>query len=242
MQARFPFESAINTEARRAAYTCSLGGACRAGRTLYLLALFMEILLLVAVLAVAAFVLKNREQQRRIALLGEALGKYQIEQLMQNLIDGYMRWLSEDDVERKAQIWGVLEGTEQALAGQFSNFAREFQKVDAPLAQISKLPLAIPFAQQLLPGWRLFDARKAFAIHARAIEDNAQNVLGLNLKAKAFMMTAELFLMQHTCHWFCRSKTVASARLMARHQSSYEQALAAVSPQTRAAYRELTGV
>ncbi|MDA7415415.1 hypothetical protein PGB34_03475 [Xenophilus arseniciresistens] len=202
----------------------------------------MELLLLIALLAIAFQILKTREQRQRIALLGQALGKYQIEQLMENLTEGYMRWLDEQDAERKAQIWGVLEGTEQALAGQFSSFAREFQQTPAPLAQVSKLSFAIPFAQQLLPGWRLFDARKAFAIHARGIEANLQNVMGLNPKARAFMMTAELYLMQHTCHWFCRSRAVANARLMARHQTHFAQVLEAVSPQTREAYRALTGV
>lgn len=202
----------------------------------------MELFFLVFLAALAGHILKTREQQRRIALLGQALGRYQIEQLMENLTDGYLRWLGEDDAERKAQVWGVLEGTEQALTGQFTSFAREFQQTEAPLAQVSKLPFALPFAQQLLPGYRLFDVRKAFAIHARGIEASAQNALGLSPKAKAYMMTAELYLMQHTCHWFCRSKTVASARLAARHQSSYEQVLDAVSPQTREAYRALTGV
>ncbi|MDB5878990.1 MAG: hypothetical protein JWQ41_2404, partial [Variovorax sp.] len=51
----------------------------------------------------------------------------------------------------------------------------------------------------------------------------------------------ELFLMQHTCHWFCRSKTVASARMMARHQTSYALLLDSVSPTTRAAYQTLVG-
>jgi len=55
-------------------------------------------------------------------------------------------------------------------------------------------------------------------------------------------MSAELFLMQHSCHWFCRSRAVASARLQARHQTSHAQVLAAVSPATREAYRKLTGV
>ena len=54
-------------------------------------------------------------------------------------------------------------------------------------------------------------------------------------------MSAELFLMQHTCHWFCRSKAVASARMLARHKTSYAQLLDAVSPATRRAYRALTG-
>jgi hypothetical protein len=47
--------------------------------------------------------------------------------------------------------------------------------------------------------------------------------------------------MQHTCHWFCKSKTVASARMLARHKTSYEQLVAAVGPDTRAAYCELVG-
>ena len=33
-------------------------------------------------------------------------------------------------------------------------------------------------------------------------------------------MSAELFLMQHTCHWYCRSRAVASARMLARHKTS----------------------
>ena len=47
---------------------------------------------------------------------------------------------------------------------------------------------------------------------------------------------AQLLLMQHTCHWFCRSKSTASVRMQVRHQTSYAQLLAAVSPQTRQAY------
>ena len=45
--------------------------------------------------------------------------------------------------------------------------------------------------------------------------------------------------MQHTCHWFCRSKNVASARLLARHQTHYHQVLAAVSEKTRMQYTQL---
>jgi hypothetical protein len=57
----------------------------------------------------------------------------------------------------------------------------------------------------------------------------------------AFTISAELFLMQHTCHWFCKSKTVASARVLARHKTTYEQLVAAVAPDTRAAYCALVG-
>lgn len=203
----------------------------------------MELLALaLAAALVGLHFVKLQEQRRRIALLGQALAKYQIEQLMENLMEGYLRWLGEDDRERRDQVWGVLEGTEQALAGQFERFAAEFQNTPAPLAQVSKLPFAMPWAQQLLPGWRLFDVRRAFALHARGIEASARNALELAPKAKAFMMTAELLLMQHTCHWFCRSRSVASARLLGRHQTAHAQVLDAVSPRTREDYLALTGV
>jgi len=54
-------------------------------------------------------------------------------------------------------------------------------------------------------------------------------------------MSAELFLMQHTCHWFCKSKVVASARMLARHQTAYAQLVASVAPATREAYTALVG-
>jgi hypothetical protein len=52
-------------------------------------------------------------------------------------------------------------------------------------------------------------------------------------------LTAEILLFQHTCHWFCRSKTVASARMLARHKTSHEQVLAAITPASLAAYQTL---
>ena len=43
-------------------------------------------------------------------------------------------------------------------------------------------------------------------------------------------------LFQHSCHWFCRSQSVASARMVLRHQTTYAQALDGVAPETRRAY------
>ena len=60
-------------------------------------------------------------------------------------------------------------------------------------------------------------------------------------KRLAFTMTAELLLLQHTCHWFCKSRTIASMRLLARQKTSYEQVLQSVSAGTRAAYERLVG-
>lgn len=201
-----------------------------------------ELLLLLAVLAVAAQVRKTREQQARVALLAQYLRPYQIEQQMEALIDGYLRWLGEADAERALQIRGVLAGTEQGLAGQFQRFAADVAGMPAPQAQVSKLPMWIPWAQQLLPRYRMFDVREAFKIHARGIADVAANSANLSDKQLARRMMAELLLMQHTCHWFCRSKAVADARLVMRHQTAWQQALDTVSPQTARDYRELLGL
>ena len=200
----------------------------------------MDILILAALVAVAAFAFKSREQSRRIALLGSHLGQYQVEKLMENLTQGYLRCLGEDDPARREQIWHLLDSSEEALAQQFKSFAAEFSRVDEPAARVSKLPLALPLACTLFPA-ATFDVRKAFAIHARGIADTAANARGLTPKRKAFTMSAELFLMQHTCHWFCKSKAVASARMLARHQTRYDQLLDAVSPDTRKAYEQLVG-
>lgn len=201
----------------------------------------MEFFTLVVFVAIGLYVLKATDQARRIRLLSGHLGHYQIEKLMETLTEGYLRCLGESDAERQVQIWSLLAQSEQSLASQFERFAGDFAKVDAAQARVSKLPIAVPMVDRLLPAMT-FDAREAFAIHARGIADAAANVSGQSPKAKAFTMSAELFLMQHTCHWFCRSRAVASARLQLRHQTSHAMALASVSPKTREAYRALTGV
>jgi hypothetical protein len=200
----------------------------------------MEVLVFTALIFVGAHVLKSREQSRRIALLGSQLGHFQIEKLMEKLTDGYMRCLAEDDAERRDQIWSLLAEDEQTLSGQFNRFAANFARLGEAETRVSKWPIAVPYADRWLPT-ATFDARKVFAIHAKGIADAAGNVQQQTAKRKAFTMSAELFLMQHSCHWFCRSKTVASARLLARHQTSYQLALDSVAPATRQAYRAVIG-
>ena len=200
----------------------------------------MELLVLLTLLAAGAYVVKSREQGRRIALLGSYLGKYQIEKLMESLTDGYLRALSEVDPERQAQIWRMLDASEVTLCEQFNRFVAEFSGVDEAQTRVSRLALAIPWADRLLPD-STFDLRQALRIHANGIEQVAQNSRHLTQKNKAFTLSAELFLMQHTCHWFCRSKTVASARMLMRHKTPYAQLLESVSPETRQAYGALVG-
>lgn len=200
----------------------------------------MEILTLVALIAAGAYILKSRDQRQRIALLGSHLGRYQIEKLMESLTSGYLRCLGEDDPERRQQIWSLLDSTEEKLSAQFNSFAAEFARTPETDTRVSKLPVAIPFATKLFPA-ATFDLRQALMVHARGIAGVMKNEANRSAKSKAFTMSAELFLMQHTCHWYCKSKTVASARMLTRHQTSYEQLIDAVSPETREAYLGLIG-
>jgi hypothetical protein len=195
-------------------------------------------LLLLALIAVGILFLQKRDQRQRIGLLGGALSRYDIEKLMEGLTDGYLRALSEEDLERQAQVWSFLATQETKLTEQFSVFAAEFAKEEAMHTRVSTLPVAVPYATVWLPS-ATFDLRSAFAIHARGLALVVENRQQLSPQRKAFMLSAELFLMQHACHWFCRSKAVASARLLARHKTSHAQVLDSVSPATRAAYAAL---
>lgn len=201
----------------------------------------MEFFLLLLVPIVGFQFLKGREQRRRIYLLGGYLSQYQIEKLMENVTEGYLRALGEDDPERRAQIWSMLGTAEAELSSQFQRFAADFSKVWNEQTQVSTLGFAFPYADKVFPR-QTFDMRHALAIHAEGIAAAAENRSQLSLRDKAFTMSAELFLMQHSCHWFCRSRAVASARMQARHQTSHAQLLESVSPRTREAYRKLTGV
>ncbi|WP_027995849.1 hypothetical protein [Simplicispira psychrophila] len=198
----------------------------------------MDILFLTMLLAMGAHLLKVRYQAGRMALLGRYLAQFQIEKLMETLTQGYLRALGEADEERRGQIWSLLSTAEVSLYEQFKRFATDLARLTPLETRVSKLPIAIAYADQLFPR-STFDLRAAMQIHAQGIEAVARNDTGRSPRDKAFTLTAELFLMQHTCHWFCKSRTIASARLLGRHQTSYEQVLAAVSPATRKAYQQL---
>ncbi len=199
----------------------------------------MDLFFLAMLIAFGAWTAKCYDQRRRIALLGSHLGQYQIEKNMETLTQGYLRALGEDDAERRQQIFNLMRPTEQAVATQFNHFATDLAEVDGAEARISKLPIYLPFAIHLFPG-ASFGLRQALAIHARGIAAAVEAATHLPPKEAAFTMSAELFLMQHTCHWYCRSRAIASARMMARHKTSHAQLVAAVAPATREAYLQLT--
>ena len=200
----------------------------------------MELFLLATLVAFAAWQLRAWEQGRRIALLGRHLGKYHIEKHMETLAQGYLRALGEGDPERRAQIWSLLSSTEQELCSQFGRLAADFSRAEEQETRVSTLPVYVPFAAKVLTR-ATFDMRQALALHARSICRAMESGSAASQRARAFTVSAELFLMQHTCHWYCRSRTVASARMLARHKTSYEQIIASVPPDTRVAYSALVG-
>jgi hypothetical protein len=178
----------------------------------------------------------QRQQQVRIRLLAGHITPLHIDKLMQELMEGHHRALGESDTQRAQQVWALLGPKALALCGQFDRFAEAFARSPAERCRVQRWPLPVPYAENWAP---TFDARKLFQLHAQGLR--AAVVGDTYGKHTAYTLTAEMLLMQHSCHWYCRSHTRASARLVAQHQTTYAQVLASVTPVTREAYRQLTG-
>jgi hypothetical protein len=200
----------------------------------------MDVLVLALLLGGLAHFFQRRDEHRRIVLLGSHLGQYQVEKLMETLTEGYMRALGEADMARQHQIWSMLTTTEAALCEQFKRFVKDFARLDAGLTRASKLPWSIFYTGRLFPG-STFDFREVLSIHARGICQAVNRDADVSPKVKAFTVLAELYLMQHSCHWFCKTKGVASTRLILRHHTPYAKVLESVMPGTRSAYTALVG-
>ena len=201
----------------------------------------MPSLTFLALLFAALYFVKSKQQFARIALLGSHLARYRLESLMEELTEGYLRALDEKDPQRQEQLWNHLGQKEDILAEQLRRLAVEFAQVQSPLVRVGKWPIYLPFATQLVPA-ACFDMRDVLQFHSTSFGRALENPRGLARKDRAFVICAELFLLQHTCHWFCRSKTTASARLLARHQTTYAQVLASVAPETRTQYHRLVSL
>src|SRR4051812_9438662 len=176
---------------------------------------------------------KAKLQQQRIALLARFLSGYSIEKNIETVTQGYLRALGEAEPGRCEQVLNLLRVNEQELCRQMSQLANDFATADPAATRVSKLPVWVPFASAFAAS---FDMREALRIHARGICRAINAEAARSPKDRAFAISAELLLMQHTCHWFCRSKSVASARMLARHRTSYGQLTGAVLPQTRSEY------
>ncbi|MCB1915694.1 MAG: hypothetical protein KDG52_08265 [Rhodocyclaceae bacterium] len=180
-------------------------------------------LLLLALIVAAVHLLGVRRQRQRVALLSEYLRPYRIEALMAELVDGYLRALGASDADRSEPIWAMLAERERQLTEQLQALSLDLADASAETMRIGRA-----------------DLRKLIAIHARGISRVVENDAALERRDRAYMLCAEIFLLQHSCHWYCRSRSVASARLLSRHRTTYAQVLGAVSASTREAYLALT--
>lgn len=198
----------------------------------------MEFLLLLGLALVGLRVLALRDTRERIALLASHLQRHRIEPRMGQLIDGYLRAAGEPDPERAQPDWQNLAEVEQALAGELTQLAADLQGVWGERMRVCRWPVAVPHATRFFPHAG-FDFRALVQVHAQGFQAVLRNDEALAPRDRAFRATAELLLFQHSCHWYCRSRWVADARLLAAHKTPHSQVLASVSPATRTDYLSL---
>lgn len=196
----------------------------------------MDFFLTLLLAAVVWRVLTLRYQRARIALLGRHLAGLQLERHMETLTQGYTRAIHENDESRQLQVLDTFGQTEQAVAAQLRKLADAMQKEYPQTVAMSVLPFCVPYIERFFPG-QTRDFRELLQIHAASLRQLADNTDGLAPKDRAFHLSAALYLFQHSCHWFCKSKGVADARLMLRHKVDHQKVLDSVPDSARAAYQ-----
>lgn len=184
---------------------------------------------------VAWVLLRVRYQREHIALLGRHLASFQLERHMETLTQGYLRAIYEDTQSRQLQVLETFAPTERAVAGQLESLSQALQQESHLRTRMGTLPFCVPYLERLLPALTR-DFRALLHIHAAGVRHVVDNVGNWSPKDRAFHLSAELFLFQHSCHWYCKSRSVADARLTLRHQVKHQKVLESVSPPTRAAY------
>lgn len=195
----------------------------------------MDITVILLIAVVAWVVLRVRYQRGHIALLARHLASLQLERHMETLTEGYTRAIHEDTELRQAQVLDTFAQTERAVAANVRSLADAMQKENAEAASLGTLPFCLPYAERFLPSLTR-DFRELLHIHAAGLRHVVDNEGGWDLKTRAYHLSAELYLLQHSCHWFCKSRAVADARLMRRHHVTHQKTLDSVSEVTRSAY------
>lgn len=196
----------------------------------------MELFFALLLVALVWRGLNVREQSGKVRFLAERLQPFRVEKHMADVQVNTMRALSETDPERQASIWALTEGMQSDLCRQLNAFVLAFAKADPNRTRVSRWAMAIPYLTRWVPSMS-FDLRKVLGVHAEGLQYACN--LKVPVKEKAFVFMAEMLLLQHSCHWFCRSKLIASARLWTQHQTPYAQVLANVTPATRRSYAQL---
>lgn len=200
----------------------------------------MDIALVLLMFAVAWRALCLHYQRAHIALLGRHLAGLQLERHMETLTQGYTRAIHEDTETRQLQVLETFSRTENAVAAQLRSLADAMQKEGAQAASMGTIRFCVPYIERFLPGLTR-DFRKLLHIHAAGLRHVVDNEGHWNAKDRAYHLSAELYLLQHSCHWFCKSRAVADARLALRHRVQHQQALESVSAVTRSAYLQWLG-
>lgn len=180
-------------------------------------------------------ILRARYQRAHIALLGSHLAGLQLERHMETLTQGYTRAIHEGNESRQLQVLETYAQTERAVAAQLQTLANAIQKEEPQATRMGSLSICIPYAERFLPGLTR-DFRELLQIHAAGLRHVVDNPGGWDPKTRAFHLSAELYLFQHSCHWFCKSRAVADARLMLRHQVNHQKVVDSVSSVTRENY------
>ena len=187
-------------------------------------------------IAVAAWlVLRMRYQHTRIALLGRHLAGLQLERGMETLTQGYTRAIHEETETRRLQVLETFAQAERTVAAQAQSLADAMRQESEQATRMSLLPFCVPYAERFLPV-PTRDFRALLRIHADGLRHVVDNESRWAPKDRAYHLSAELYLLQHSCDWYCKSRSVADARLALRHQVRHQQALDAVSETTRSAY------
>ena len=180
-------------------------------------------------------ILRAQYQRARIALLGRHLSQLQLERYMETLTQGYTRAIHEKEETRQLQVLETFAQTERAVAAHAQSLAESMQKESRQAASMGTLSFCVPYIERFLPGMTR-DFRALLQIHAQGLRYVVNNEGQWDTKSRAYHLSAELYLLQHSCHWFCKSRTVANARLFVRHQVQHQQVLDSVSDFTRSAY------
>lgn len=180
-------------------------------------------------------VARVRYQRTRIALLGGHLARLQLERHMETLTEGYTRAIHEEAEARQRQVLDMFTQTELAAASQVESLAKSMQDESQKATSMSTLALCVPYAEHFMSA-PMRDFRELLHIHAKGLRYVVDNEEGWDPKSRAYHLSAELYLFQHSCHWFCKSRIVADARLQKRHQATHQKVLDSVSTVTRSAY------
>ena len=200
----------------------------------------MDIVLSVLLVAVVWRVLCVQYQRRHIVLLGRHLSGLQLERHMETLTDGYMRAISADNESRQLQVLETFGQTERAVAAQVRTLADSIKKESGQATSMGVMRACVPHIERFLPALTR-DLRRLLQIHAAGLRHVVDNPQNLGPKDRAFCLSAELYLFQHSCHWYCKSRGVADARLLLRHKVDYQKVLDSVSEVTRSAYLKWLG-